>query len=150
VFDDPNFERADYDRRTAYGQSKTATSFSPSHWTSRGQGRTGWQRFFLHPGIVLSAPVSQCTFRTEELRAAGIIDENGKPILDVAKKSEDAEQGASTGVWCATSRNSTEWAASTAENTDIAPLKRVGLGDDWKKKRDSMAAHRRVAICSRS
>ncbi len=35
---------------------------------------------------------------------AGVIDENGKPILDPARNLKTAEQGAATSVWCATSR----------------------------------------------
>lgn len=57
----------------------------------------------------------------EELRAAGVIDENGKPILDPAKNLKTAEQGAAISVWCATSPQLDGMGGVCCENSDIAP-----------------------------
>jgi len=135
VFDDPNFERRDYDRWAAYGQSKTANILFAVALDERGKA-DGVRAFSLHPGIVLSAGLAKHV-SSEELRAAGVIDENGKPILDPAKNLKTAEQGASTGVWCATSPQLDEMGGVYCENTDIAALARIAPVDGWKKG-DSM------------
>jgi hypothetical protein len=38
-----------------------------------------------------------------ELRAAGVIDDDGEPILPPANNLKTPEQGAATSIWCATS-----------------------------------------------
>src|SRR5262245_43584808 len=49
VFDDPNFERRDYDRWSAYGQSKTANILFALALDQRAKG-DGIRAFSLHPG----------------------------------------------------------------------------------------------------
>jgi NAD(P)-dependent dehydrogenase (short-subunit alcohol dehydrogenase family) len=101
VFEDPNFERRDYDRWSAYGQSKTANILFALALDDRGRAE-GVRAFSLHPGSIVGTGLEKHLSR-EELRAAGVIDENGKPILDPAKNLKTVEQGAATSVWCATS-----------------------------------------------
>jgi hypothetical protein len=58
--------------------------------------------FSLHPGSIVGTGLGKYVSR-EELQAAGLIDEQGKPILDPARGLKTVQQGAATSVWCATS-----------------------------------------------
>lgn len=120
VFEDPNFERRDYDRWAAYGQSKTANILFAIALDERGKA-DGVRAFSLHPGSILGTGLEK-HLSTEELRAAGVIDENGKPILDPTRNLKTVEQGASTSVWCATSPRLDGLGGLYCENTDVAPM----------------------------
>jgi NAD(P)-dependent dehydrogenase (short-subunit alcohol dehydrogenase family) len=52
VFDDPNFERREYDRWSAYGQSKTANILFALALDERGKAE-GVRAFSLHPGSIV-------------------------------------------------------------------------------------------------
>jgi NAD(P)-dependent dehydrogenase (short-subunit alcohol dehydrogenase family) len=120
VFDDPNFERRDYDRWSAYGQSKTANILFAVALDERGKAE-GVRAFSLHPGSIVGTDLGRY-LSTQELRAIGVIDENGKPILDPAKNLKTVEQGAATSVWCATSEQLDGMGGIYCENCNIAPL----------------------------
>ncbi len=120
VFDDPNFERRAYDRWAAYGQSKTANILFAVALDERGKA-DGVRAFSLHPGGIVGTGLEKHVSK-EELRAAGTIDEHGKPIIDPARNLKTVEQGASTSVWCATSPQLEGMGGVYCENTDIAPL----------------------------
>ncbi len=62
----------------------------------------GVRAFLLHPGTIMDTGLA-VHVPSEELWPTGIIDENGKPIRNVARNLKTVEQGASTGIWCATS-----------------------------------------------
>jgi hypothetical protein len=72
--------------------------------------------------IVPSDSQSRLKMKMRHHRKAGVIDENGKPILDPARNLKTAEQGAATSVWCATSRQLNGMGGVYCENCDIAPL----------------------------
>ncbi|HEY5337733.1 MAG TPA: oxidoreductase [Rhizomicrobium sp.] len=95
-FDDPNFERRPYDKWLAYGQSKTATSLFAVELNRRLEPK-GITAFAVQPGGIITN--LQRDLSTEEIRAFGWVDENGK-IQDGFKTPEG---GAATSVWCATS-----------------------------------------------
>ena len=120
VFEDPNFERRDYDRWSAYGQSKTANILFALALDERGKAE-GVRAFSLHPGSIVGTGLEKHLSR-DELRAFGVIDESGKPILDPAKNLKTVEQGAATSVWCATSPQLDGMGGVYCENGDIAPL----------------------------
>ncbi len=120
MFEDPNFERRDYDRWSAYGQSKTANVLFALALDGRGKSERV-RAFSLHPGIIVDTGLGKHLSR-EELRALGVIDEHGKPILDPAKNLKSVEQGAATSVWCATSPQLDGMGGVYCENCDIAPL----------------------------
>ncbi|MFC4807706.1 oxidoreductase [Paenibacillus sp. GCM10023250] len=120
VFEDPNFDRRDYDRWAAYGQSKTANILFAVALDKRGQA-DGVRAFSLHPGSIVGTGLEK-HLSEEELRAAGVIDENGQPVLDPAKNLKTVEQGAATSVWCATSPQLNNRGGVYCENCDIAPL----------------------------
>ncbi|CAM3565155.1 oxidoreductase [Paenibacillus lupini] len=120
VFDDPNFDRRDYDRWAAYGQSKTANILFAVELDKRGQA-DGVRAFSLHPGSIVGTGLEK-HLSEEELRAAGVIDEHGQPVLDPAKNLKTIAQGAATSVWCATSPELNNMGGVYCENCDIAPL----------------------------
>jgi NAD(P)-dependent dehydrogenase (short-subunit alcohol dehydrogenase family) len=99
-FDDPNFERRQYDRWVAYGQSKTANALFAVALDAIG-ARDGIRTFSVHPGGVVSDLIRHMS--AEEVAAYKIFDEAGKPIIDPERNMKTPEQGAATSVWCATS-----------------------------------------------
>ena len=99
-FHDPNFERREYDRWIAYGQSKTANSLFAVALDSIGQ-RRGVRAFAVHPGGIVTDLVRHMS--KAEIDASKIFDESGEPIIDPENNKKTLQQGAATSVWCATS-----------------------------------------------
>jgi NAD(P)-dependent dehydrogenase (short-subunit alcohol dehydrogenase family) len=119
VFEDINYNHRDYESWSAYGQSKTANILFAVSIDERGKD-DGIRAFSLHPGSIitgLSRHLSQ-----EQLQAMGVIDNEGKPILDPSRNMKTVEQGAATSVWCATSPNLDGMGGVFCNNCDIAPL----------------------------
>ena len=92
VFDDPNFVHRDYVPWMAYGQSKTANILFALAMDQRGKAH-GVRAFSLHPGSIVSTGLSKYV-APGILRAVGLIDEDGNPIIDPAKNMKTVEQGA--------------------------------------------------------
>lgn len=88
--------REGYDKWVAYGQSKTATSLFAVELDRLGED-DGVRAFAVHPGGILT-PLQRHLSREEQI-GFGWFDEDGNanPIF------KTPEQGASTGVWAATS-----------------------------------------------
>lgn len=101
VFDDPNFQRRPYHPWAAYGQSKTANVLFAVALDARGE-REGIRAFSLHPGAIVDTGLGKHV-SADELRAAGVLDAQGRPIRDPSRQLKTVEQGAATIVWCATS-----------------------------------------------
>ncbi|MBW7461794.1 oxidoreductase, partial [Paenibacillus sepulcri] len=97
VFEDIHFERRDYIPWSGYGQSKTANILFTVELDKRGEA-DGIRAFALHPGSIVETGLSR-HLSEEQLRAFGVIDEEGKPILDPSKNLKTVKQGAATGVW---------------------------------------------------
>ncbi|HEV8389740.1 MAG TPA: oxidoreductase [Dongiaceae bacterium] len=119
IFDDPNFERRDYERWSAYGQSKTANILFASALDRRGEG-VGIRAFSLHPGAIVGTGLEK-HLSAEDMRAFGVHDEHGNPIVDPSRNLKNVEQGAATSVWCATSPQLDGMGGVYCENCDIAP-----------------------------
>lgn len=134
VFEDPNFERRDYDRWSAYGQSKTANILFAVGLDKRGKAQ-GVRAFSLHPGSIVSTDLKR-HLSEEDLRVAGVIDEYGNPILDPARGLKTVRQGAATSVWCATSPQLNGMGGVYCENCDIAPL--VRKADEARRSDDAI------------
>lgn len=62
----------------------------------------------------------------EQQIAAGVLSEQGEPICDPAKNIKTVEQGAATGIWCATSRLLDGLGGAYCENCDVAALTEDG------------------------
>lgn len=120
VFDDPNFEQREYERWGAYGQSKTANILFSVALDKRGQA-DGVRSFSLHPGSIVGTGLEK-HLSNEDLLAAGVIDENGQPVLDPTKNLKTVGQGAATSVWCATSPQLDNMGGVYCENCDITAL----------------------------
>jgi len=120
VFQDINFEKRAYDRLAAYGQSKTANSLFAVALDKRGV-KQGVRAFALHPGNIVSTDLSR-NFSADELKAFGVIDEFGNPVLDVNRQQKTIPQGAATTVWFATNPQLNNMGGVYGENCDISPL----------------------------
>jgi hypothetical protein len=120
VFEDLNFEHRDYIPWMAYGQSKTANILFALALDERAKGY-GVRAFSLHPGSIVGTGLSKY-LSPEVLRAAGVVDKDGNPIIDPAKNLKTVEQGAATSVWCATSPQLDGMGGVYCQNSDIAPL----------------------------
>jgi NAD(P)-dependent dehydrogenase (short-subunit alcohol dehydrogenase family) len=86
-----------YDRWEAYGQAKTANRLFAAQLDLLGRD-TGVRAFSVHPGYILTPLQRHLT--TQDMVAAGWIDEQGRPVGDLFKSPA---QGAATQVWAATS-----------------------------------------------
>jgi NAD(P)-dependent dehydrogenase (short-subunit alcohol dehydrogenase family) len=94
-FDDPNYERREYSKWGAYGQSKTANALFAVGLDAREKGR-GVRAFAVHPGVIMTELGRHLQPDDwEDLQAARPSDE------EMTFKS--IEQGAATTVWGATS-----------------------------------------------
>jgi NAD(P)-dependent dehydrogenase (short-subunit alcohol dehydrogenase family) len=118
-FDDPNFERRAYERWGAYGQAKTANILFAVALDRRGKDH-GIRAFSLHPGSIMTNLGRYVT--PEELKAFGVRDEDGNPIVDPANGKKTVEQGAATSVWCATSPLLDGLGGVYCDDCDIARL----------------------------
>ena len=119
-FEDPNFERRQYDRWQAYGQSKTANILFAVECDKR-YANNGIRAFAVHPGGIVETGLARYTSQ-DELRAAGALDEKGKPVIDPSRDLKTPEQGAATIVWCATSPQLEGKGGVYCENVDIATI----------------------------
>jgi NAD(P)-dependent dehydrogenase (short-subunit alcohol dehydrogenase family) len=97
VWDDPNFDRREYDKMSAYGQSKTANILFSVELDRRLADR-GVHAYAVHPGMIateLGRSMTRDDFaRMEEM--AKHAPSGGLP------PRKTVEQGAATSVWAAT------------------------------------------------
>lgn len=119
VFDDPHYRHRDYDRWTAYGQSKTANVLFAVGADARGKA-DGIRAFSLHPGAIMTDLARYMS--EDELRGFGVIDAQGKPVKEVAQGMKSVPQGAATSVWAATSAQLDGMGGLYLEDCDVAPL----------------------------
>ncbi|MFC9843563.1 oxidoreductase [Streptomyces sp. NPDC060223] len=129
VFDDPHFERREYDRWAAYGQSKTANILFAVGLDTRAKA-DGVRAFSLHPGSIVDTGLKKY-LAEEDLKAVGVLDEEGQPVLDPERQLKTVEQGAATSVWCATSPLLDSLGGLYCENSDVAPPMSLEEGHEW-------------------
>ncbi|MEU3980723.1 oxidoreductase [Streptomyces sp. NPDC026672] len=120
VFDDLHFEHRPYEPFAAYGQSKTANALFAVELDRRGRAE-GVRAFSVHPGTIIDTGLAR-HLPEETIRAAGALDEEGRPVRDPARQLKTVPQGAATGVWCATSPRLAGLGGVYCENCDISPL----------------------------
>lgn len=130
VFDDPDFARRPYDPWRGYGQSKTANILFAVELDRRGEA-DGIRAFSLHPGGIAGTGLERHV-SVEALKAAGVLDADGVPIIDPSKGLKTVAQGAATQVWCATSPQLAGMGGVYCENVDIAPLREADGRRDFK------------------
>jgi NAD(P)-dependent dehydrogenase (short-subunit alcohol dehydrogenase family) len=125
-FDDPNFERRDYDRGAAYAQSKTANILFALELDRRGAA-ADVRAFSVHPGAIFTDLMRHMA--PENLLTYGFVDEAGRPVLDPAKGKKTPEQGAATIVWCAVSPQLDGMGGVYCEDCEIAV---TAVGEDLR------------------
>ena len=120
VFEDLNFEHRTYEPFLAYGQSKTANSLFAVELDRRGR-EAGIRAFAVHPGAILDTDLTR-HLDADALRAAGVVDVDGRRVLDTGRRVKTVEQGAATTVWCATSPALDGLGGVYCEDCDISPV----------------------------
>jgi NAD(P)-dependent dehydrogenase (short-subunit alcohol dehydrogenase family) len=119
-FEDPNFERREYDHLKAYGQSKTANILFTVALDENGRNE-GIRAFAVHPGGILDTELGRNISMDEPL-IQGYLDADGKPILDPINGLKTVEQGAATQIWCATNPKLNGRGGVYAEDCEIADI----------------------------
>ncbi|MGE0828925.1 MAG: SDR family NAD(P)-dependent oxidoreductase, partial [Hyphomonadaceae bacterium] len=89
LFDDIHFERSDYDKWVAYGQSKTANALFALALDDRSAAH-GVRAFSAHPGVVPDTNLIH-NLTPEELKAQAAMFSTAKTV----------PQGTATTIWCA-------------------------------------------------
>ena len=116
-WDDIHFKNSNYEKWTAYGQSKTAASLLAVEVDKRMKD-SGVRAFGVHPGGIMT-PL-QRHLQQEEMIALGWMDKDGQPTERVAKMFKTPTQGASTTLWAATSPQLDNIGGVYCENCDVA------------------------------
>lgn len=135
-WDDPHFERHDYDKWQAYGQSKTADALF-ALGLDRRWAAEGVRAFSIHPGGIFT-PL-QRHLADEEMIALGWKNADGTLSEAAAAMMKTPEQGAATTVWALTSPMLDGKGGVYCEDCDIAQL----AGDDSQRYQ-----HVRAWACS--
>ena len=94
-FDDPNYQHRDYEKWSAYGQSKTANALFAVGLDDRLKGR-GARAYAVHPGIIMTELSRHMVQEDYELLNARLPEGQEMTLKSV-------QQGAATSVWAATS-----------------------------------------------
>lgn len=131
LFDDPNFERTEYDKWKAYAQSKTANVLFAAELDRLGQN-SGVRAFSVHPGLIPSTGIGRFSggkgvsrllqgigqsLLKQEWVLSMFINRSKKERGDAFKT---IRQGAATTVWCATSPQLDGMGGVYCEDCDIA------------------------------
>ncbi|WP_062381659.1 oxidoreductase [Pseudomonas abietaniphila] len=124
-FDDIDFNRRAYDKWNAYGQSKTANALFAVALDLRGREQ-GVRAFSLHPGQILTDLGRHLS--RDEIAAFDVLDENGQQKIAPELGLKTLEQGAATGLWCATSSALNGQGGVYCEDCNIATLNRPETG----------------------
>jgi NAD(P)-dependent dehydrogenase (short-subunit alcohol dehydrogenase family) len=105
-FDDPNFERREYNPWIAYGQSKTANALFALEYDRRLRER-GVSAYSVHPGVIMTELGRHMTEETmqqmqDHVRAQA--ETSGEPLPDEPPEMtfKSVEAGAATQCWAAT------------------------------------------------
>ncbi|MDZ4268729.1 MAG: hypothetical protein U1D00_24090 [Mycobacterium sp.] len=118
-WDDPHFTDG-YEGMVAYGQSKTANVLFAVELDRR-WAADGIRGYALHPGIAFGTNLAP-SVTDDELRAMGILDEAGEPIIDPDRELKTLAQAASTSVFAATSPLLADIGGVYLKDNDVAPL----------------------------
>jgi NAD(P)-dependent dehydrogenase (short-subunit alcohol dehydrogenase family) len=119
-FDDPNFERREYETLQGYGQSKTAVNLFSLELDNRAK-EFDVRAYSLHPGSIGGTELAR-EAPLELFVKMGFCDEHGNMLPEVAASLKTIPQGASTTIWCATSPLLNNIGGVFCEDTDIAEL----------------------------
>ncbi|MFE0105268.1 SDR family NAD(P)-dependent oxidoreductase [Streptomyces sp. NPDC059009] len=118
-WDDPHFDSG-YDAIMAYAQSKTANVLFAVELDRR-WATDKIHGYAVHPGVVVGTALNSGVGQ-DDLRAMGLIDAAGQPIIDPERGKKTPEQGAATLVFAATSPLLDGIGGVYLKDSDIAPL----------------------------
>ena len=118
-WDDPHFTTG-YDGHLAYAQSKTANVLFAVELDRR-CAEDGIRGYAAHPGVVVGTNLNSSAGE-DQLRAMGLIDESGRPIIDPGRGMKTPQQGAGTIVFAATSPLLAGIGGVYLKDNDISPL----------------------------
>lgn len=121
-FEDPNFEKRDYDTLSGYGQSKTACNLFAVALDERGK-EYNIRAYSLHPGSVYGTDLGR-EEPIELFKQLGTHDDNGNIKPEVQARLKTIQQGAATTVWCAVSPQLNEIGGVYCENCNIVETDR--------------------------
>jgi len=113
---DPHFTET-YDPGLSYAQAKPRTCSSPSPWTGAGPATASAGTPYTPASSQLNAGGDPAAYR-----AMGLLDQDGRPVIDPAAGKKTAEQGAATLVFAATSRQLDGIGGVYLKDSDIAPV----------------------------
>ena len=116
-FEDPNFERREYDKWKAYGQSKTANVLFTVALDHKGKEHSV-RAFAVHPGRIVTD--LQRFISVADLQARGFRDENGEIPAEQRHLYKTPQQGAATSVWCAANPALQGLGGVYCEDVDVA------------------------------
>jgi NAD(P)-dependent dehydrogenase (short-subunit alcohol dehydrogenase family) len=119
LWDDIHFKKSAYEKWTAYGQAKTANSLFALALDARFKAR-GVRAFAVHPGGIMTPLQRHLT--QDEMIAFGWLDKDGKPAAAAAAIFKTPQEGASTSVWCATSKQLDGKGGVYCEDLDIGEV----------------------------
>jgi NAD(P)-dependent dehydrogenase (short-subunit alcohol dehydrogenase family) len=119
-FEDPNFNKREYETLQGYGQAKSANNLFIVELDARGQ-TSNVKGLSLHPGSVNDTDLGRVA-PIKLFQQMGTHDENGNIYPEIANKLKTVPQGAATSVWCATSEQLNDIGGVYCENCDVAEL----------------------------
>ncbi|CAL9330111.1 SDR family NAD(P)-dependent oxidoreductase [Streptomyces sp. enrichment culture] len=119
-WDDPHFDSGDYTPELAYAQSKNANVLFAVELDRRWAGN-GVRGYSAHPGVVVGTALNSAA-GTDGLRAAGLVDEAGRPVIDPVAGKKTPQQGAATIVFGAVSPLLADIGGVYLKDSDVAPL----------------------------
>jgi NAD(P)-dependent dehydrogenase (short-subunit alcohol dehydrogenase family) len=119
-FNDPNFERRDYETLVAYGQSKTASNLFALELDNRAKDYHV-RAYAVHPGSIGGTELAR-EAPVELFQQMGFLDENGQLRPEVLASLKTIPQGAATTVWAATSPLLNDLGGVYCEDGDVAEL----------------------------
>ncbi len=119
-FEDPNFEKREYETLAAYGQSKTAINLFSLELDNLAKS-SGIRAYAVHPGNIWGTELLR-EAPLEMLQNFGFYDEQGNPVQKVIASLKTIPQGAATTIWTATSPLLNNIGGVYCEDSDIAEL----------------------------
>jgi NAD(P)-dependent dehydrogenase (short-subunit alcohol dehydrogenase family) len=137
-WDDLHFTTG-YEHTMAYAQSKTANVLFAVELDRR-RARDGIRGYATHPGIVVGTSLNAAGGQ-EGLRAMGLIDESGHPIIDPDREKKTPRQGAATIVFAATSPLLADIGGVYLRNSDISELDDEPRPFDPQRPNSAVTSH---------
>jgi NAD(P)-dependent dehydrogenase (short-subunit alcohol dehydrogenase family) len=125
LWDDIHFHKSPYDKRVAYGQSKTANALFARALDIHYAGE-GLKALSVHPGAILT-PL-QRHLSSDEMQSTGWTDTDGRLTPQAAKFFKTPSQGCTTSLWAATSPLLEHVGGVYCEDCDVAEPKENAVG----------------------